>query len=529
MEPWTTGSAIERATLTGYLTPYKIAVLHLIMMYCDGLIPMSFRVAVMKSVLNFIDCVQGVEEFKKSQTIDGNLTTLKAELSEIPSSYGSNDLYSSLLIRLWKLRSLDDLHSFFQHIGDYLGSSSSGDQGTNNNNDDDDHHDGHAADGIEVGIEGTTSFFQSRNMEGRGGMRKVKPSSILGSFLRKCYLSFDQLSFDQVAGIWQAFQNFRLSSKVDWQAMEREIDEDGGEVEDDHMQMLVGVEQAVIPRTEKVFISSENLDDMLEYQAERLEKHSSVLPEKMRQLLENLIAANQSLPSSAHFVRYLDACKNLDYERAFEHLHRFYDYTMDSRGRTHYQYALFTLAVLQAQYQGSKEALKAAQEAISVARENMDLACLTQILSWIHSYLVNNPTVEVPESLAIKEQISQYLKTKSGETSEELHALSYQSEVGQIVCKGGSLVAAFEALTKSLYIQISNGPTNTATKLNLAQSALWNRCGNYTLADTYIQFCSEDEDGTVLLQASIRNAQMVSVRFFILFYANNPLLVVLAW
>lgn len=198
MEPWTTGSAIERATLTGYLTPYKIAVLHLIMMYCDGLIPMSFRVAVMKSVLNFIDCVQGVEEFKKSQTIDGNLTTLKAELSEIPSSYGSNDLYSSLLIRLWKLRSLDDLHSFFQHIGDYLGSSSSGDQGTNNNNDDDDHHDGHAADGIEVGIEGTTSFFQSRNMEGRGGMRKVKPSSILGSFLRKCYLSFDQLSFDQV-------------------------------------------------------------------------------------------------------------------------------------------------------------------------------------------------------------------------------------------------------------------------------------------------------------------------------------------
>lgn len=508
MEPWSTGSAIERATLTGYLTPYKIAIVHLVMMYCDGLVPMSFRVAVMASVLNFIDSVQGAGESKKYQVIDGNLEVLKAELSGIPSSCGKEDLYSLLLTRLWKLRSLDDMHSFFQRIEGYLESSRSEEE---DNNDDSTHGAGED--------EEITSFGQSRNLEARCETRKVKPSSILGSFFRKCYLSFDQLSFDQVAAVWQAFQKFRLSSKMDLQTMGRDVGgEDGDEMDDDHMEMLRDVEQVLIPATEKVFISFENLDDMLEYQAERLERHSSVLPETMRDLLENLISAHESLPSSAHFVRYLDACKNLDYEKAFDHLHRFYDYTMDSRGRTHYQYALFTLAVLQAQYKGSKEALKAAQEAISVARENMDLACLTQILSWIHSYLVNNPTVEVPESLAIKEQISQYLKTKSGETSEELHSLSYQSEIGQIVSKGGPLSAAFEALTKSFCIQISDRPTNTTTKLNLAQSALWNRCGNYTLADTYVHFCSEDEDNTVLLQASIRNSQMVGIGLYFFCY-----------
>lgn len=500
MEPWPADSATQRATLTGYLTPYKIAIIHLVMMYCDDLVPMPFRVAVMTSVLNFIDSVQGAGEFKKYQVIDGDLKVLKAELRGVPSSRGNEDLYGLLLIRLWKLESLDDLHSFFQRIEGYLEDTHSGEEV---NNDESTHGAGES--------EEATSFGEARIMEDRCESRKVKPSSILGSFFRKCYLSFDQLSFDQIAGIWQAFQRFRLSSKVDLSAMERDGCGEGGAIEDDHMHILKNVEQVLIPATETVFISSENLDDMLEYQAERLEKHSSVLPEKTRELLENLISAHQTLPSSAHFVRYLDACKSLDYEKAFDHLHRFYDYTMDSRGRTHYQYALFTLAVLQAQYQGSKEALKAAQEAISVARENTDLACLTQILSWVHSYLVSNPTVEVPESLAIKEQISQYLKTKSGETSEELHALSYQSEIGQIVSKGGPLAAAFEALTKSFYIRISDRPASTTTKLSLAQSTLWNRCGNYTLADTYVRFCSEDEDSTVLLHASIKNSQMVSV------------------
>lgn len=486
----------ESITLVGYLTPYKVAIANLIMMYCDGLIPTSSKIAVMSGVVNFLDSIQGQSNTGPLKIIDGNLVSLKNALSAVEvSTEGRGTLYDVLISKLWSFRSLDDIHTFFQSVMGYL--VKPGESTNDPTNSDDELNDSNK------GLEPSSS-------------RRLKPSSILGSFLRRCYLSFDQLSFDQVAELWKAFEAFKSSSKEDWEKLiagGRVDNEDEDTADDDHMHLLKGVQKLIKPQNDMVYISTENLDSLLEFQAQKLEKHSSVLPDNIRNLLENLIKTEQEVPSTAYFVQYLDSCKNLDYEKAFENLHRFYDYTMDNRGRTHYQYALFTLAVLQAQYQGHQEALKAAQEAISVARENMDVTCLTQILSWIHSYLVNNPMIEVPESLAIKEQIAQYLKAKSGETSIGLYALSYQTEVSEIMSRGDSLTAAFEALTKSFYIQCSNEmQVSSYSKLNLVQSALWNRCGNHTLSELYSTFCSDDGNSLILLQASIRRAEMLFSR-----------------
>lgn len=75
-----------------------------------------------------------------------------------------------------------------------------------------------------------------------------------------------------------------------------------------------------------------------------------------------------------------------DYASSFEHLHRYFDYTMQSREKTLYQYALLNLSLLHADFGCFPEALAAMHESISAARENKDLACLNYSLSWLYHF-----------------------------------------------------------------------------------------------------------------------------------------------
>ena len=89
--------------------------------------------------------------------------------------------------------------------------------------------------------------------------------------------------------------------------------------------------------------------------------------------------------------RYLDAWKAGDYPSSFDHLHRYFDYTMQSKDRTFYQYALLNLAILQADYGCFSEAVAAMHETISTARENKDSACLNYSLSWLFHFSKAHP------------------------------------------------------------------------------------------------------------------------------------------
>ena len=84
--------------------------------------------------------------------------------------------------------------------------------------------------------------------------------------------------------------------------------------------------------------------------------------------------------------RFLDAWKSGDYPSSFDHLHRYFDYTIESRDRTFYQYALLNLAILQADFGCFSEAMAAMYETISSARENRDVICLNFSLSWMYHF-----------------------------------------------------------------------------------------------------------------------------------------------
>lgn len=99
-----------------------------------------------------------------------------------------------------------------------------------------------------------------------------------------------------------------------------------------------------------------------------------------------MINWGSAIPSLQHYVKFLDSWKAGNYPSSFDHLHRYFDYTMQSRDRTFYQYALLNLAILQADFGCYSEAVTAIQEAITIARETHDMNCLTFCLSWLYHF-----------------------------------------------------------------------------------------------------------------------------------------------
>ena len=118
--------------------------------------------------------------------------------------------------------------------------------------------------------------------------------------------------------------------------------------------------------------------------------------------------------------RFLDAWRAGDYPSSFDHLHRYFDYTMQNRDRTFYQYALLNLAILQADFGCFSEAVAAMQETISAARENKDMGCLNFSLSWLYHFGKAHPNevggVGKRGMMSVEREGLAFLKTKAKET-----------------------------------------------------------------------------------------------------------------
>ncbi|ANB12192.1 anaphase promoting complex subunit 5 [Sugiyamaella lignohabitans] len=388
--------------------------------------------------------------------------------------------------------------------------------------------------------------------QARAPRLKLVSNSVLGNFFRKCFLAFERLEFDKMLGLWRDFEQFREETRTIWEEIHLNIYKRGsirvrkestplsdndelasnpsflipqspGE-EDPSEKCIPALAHLISGDNDRfrssplannkdgkdnsngsgshsslinIKLSDETMEAIFENQVDQFQKHGSILPKHVVSVMEELVRIQSlkgSLPPSAYFLQYLEACRNRDHEKAFENLHRFYDYSMDSRGKSHYQYALFTLATLHAEFNNSSEAIRAAQEAIAVAHENMDIACLTQILSWLYSYLQNNPHCSLPVSLASKEQIGQFLLAKSWDVSPLLASLSFQNDVIQVLGNGRSgpptnLTNIFESLIKASFINITTNSPLTMASLNLVQSTLWNRLGVDVVSDMYLDNC----------------------------------------
>lgn len=104
----------------------------------------------------------------------------------------------------------------------------------------------------------------------------------------------------------------------------------------------------------------------------------------MRAQFRSLLGSNGVVLRQTHLVKFFDAWRAGDYTSAFDNIHRYYDYAMQTREKIHYQYALLHMAILQAEFGCFGEAIAAINETIATARENQDMTCLNFSLSWLH-------------------------------------------------------------------------------------------------------------------------------------------------
>lgn len=180
--------------------------------------------------------------------------------------------------------------------------------------------------------------------------------------------------------------------------------------------------------------------------------------------------------------RFLDAWRAGDYSSSFDNLHRYFDYTMHSRDRAFYQYALLNLAVLHAAFDNHSEALIAMQETIAAARENNDMTCLNYSLSWLYHFGKAHPArmTEIREKgmLGPETEALALLKAKAKENGMwSLLSTTWLSEARLMLAQGDSVSQALENVLRSSHINITKDIPSVVGSQMMLQSIIFGRLG----------------------------------------------------
>lgn len=188
--------------------------------------------------------------------------------------------------------------------------------------------------------------------------------------------------------------------------------------------------------------------------------------------------------------RFLDAWRAGDYPTSFDNLHRFFDYTMQTRDRLFYQYALLNLAVLQADFGCYHEAIAAIEETIATARENKDLGCLNFGLSWLYHFGKTHAAAitdsKKTNMLGIEREGLAFLRIKAKESAMwSLWSSTLLTEAKMGLSKGESISTAFENIVRSSHLSVSKNMMNNVGGQMMLQSSLWTRLGVTNLATSY--------------------------------------------
>lgn len=98
--------------------------------------------------------------------------------------------------------------------------------------------------------------------------------------------------------------------------------------------------------------------------------------------LHNQSDTSRKIALDSIYVSFLRAWKRGDYSSALALSSRYFDFSNFEKGKASYQYALLNLALLQSEFECSREALRIIYETMDAARDHQDDTCLNFALSW---------------------------------------------------------------------------------------------------------------------------------------------------
>lgn len=353
-----------------YLTPSKVTLLCLVALYVEGIVPNKSAVPVLSFLISHLlparsgDPEKPFRSFTREKKHAVSIDELEEVLSYHSSSIPGRSVWDLLLRKMWSLDCCDALLSFFVDI--------------------------HAI--VEKPRE-EQIYDREHGIQPVNDRMLLSRSSPLGAFVRRAQLELTRLQFHDQVRLWRGFIKYRLPTFQAWarrhpSAGESAVDTNLAELGLDPDSAIGRVVYGNIEHDsdDEAGVSTKDVEQLLSFQVDELQRVGGRVPDEVRDQLEYVITAGVTIPSMSHYIRFLDAWKAGDYPSAFDNLHRYFDYTVHSRDRSFYQYALLNLAILHADFGSNAEAVSAIQEAISIARESHDMNCLNFCMSWLYHF-----------------------------------------------------------------------------------------------------------------------------------------------
>lgn len=340
-----------------YLTAQKISLLVLLRLYCSSTLPSSSTIPILSFILSTTlpstSSSARSPRLSTSQNSFFPIDTFEDVLQGHASNMPGRTLLDLFLKSMWEMNSFDALHTLFDSLGELL-----------------------------IGPPSQDGEEQDRIY-----LSKTSP---LGIFVRRARLEFDRLQFEDTISLWSSFVKYRAPT-AQWtkrlaglaaSGVDAVIAEMGMQEGDDAYEIAYGSLNEPDDGTQG--ISLDDLDRVIGFQLDRLQHFGDRVPESMRVQLRGMFVSSSTVHRQAHLVQFFDAWKAGDYTTAFDNLHRYYDYAMQTREKVHYQYALLHTAILHADFGCFGEAIAAINETIATARESQDMTCLSFSLSWLN-------------------------------------------------------------------------------------------------------------------------------------------------
>ncbi|PKY07760.1 anaphase-promoting complex protein [Aspergillus campestris IBT 28561] len=456
--------------MSRYLTPSKVALLCLISIYTEGVVPNSAAIHVLSFLVSCLTPLDpgepGFSSGKWTKQSSVSIADLEEGLSHRPSSIPGRSVWDLFLRKAWSLDSCDALEVFFTEISDML---------------------------VKTRDEQMRDRDQGLAPE-TGGMR-LSRCSPLGAFVRRAQLEFTRLQFHDSVKLWKGFVKYRLPTY--WMWARRNPSEDHAPVDINLLALsletdspLAQVAYGTIDESDsedETYVSTKDVERLLEFQIGELQRLGGRVPDAMKTQLERIVTAGVTLPNLAHYLKFLDAWRAGDYPSSFDNLHRYFDYTMRSRDRSSYQYALLNLAILQADFGCYGEAVSAMQEAVSIARESHDMNCLNFCMSWLYHFGKAFPEhmkdVQNTGMLGNEKEGLAFLKAKAKETEMwSLLSTTLLSEAKLELQKGESLASSIENIVRASHLNVTKNVALSMGPQLLLQTSLYARIGVSHLA-----------------------------------------------
>ena len=227
----------------------------------------------------------------------------------------------------------------------------------------------------------------------------VDETSAHGIFLRKVCLGFDQLSFETSAILWSDLQfEMRAAQEV----LNRRDDQSGDTTTATTTPTNNSGADTWNDTTTHWPLSAAQIERALRNQCFRMQDISGddgntasagsggESFEEMEVKLRKVLDHDPELPA-AHFLRFLNCIKHGERVGALDALHQYFDYaiiqstTSNNKSQDILQFAAILLASLHSSFGDTALAQMATDEAVRVAQQSMDAACVAFALGWIFS------------------------------------------------------------------------------------------------------------------------------------------------